>query len=104
MKDENRENKRAEAPEAPVAPETGTVPAPEEKAAEIVELSEDTAEFDLEAILEEYTGQQEGAADAPESSPDTPEPEKSQEESPSKEVGESVEPEPSEPEIAEEPS
>ena len=84
MKDENRENKRAEAPEAPVAPETGTVPAPEEKAAEIVELSEDTAEFDLEAILEEYTGQQEGAADAPESSPDTPEPEKSQEESPSK--------------------
>lgn len=104
MKDENRENKRAEAPEAPVAPETGTVPAPEEKAAEIVELSEDTAEFDLEAILEEYTGQQEGAADAPESSPDTPEPEKSQEESPSKEVGESVEPEPSEPETAEEPS
>lgn len=69
MKDENRENKRAEAPEAPVAPETGPSRRRKKRQAEIVELSEDTAEFDLEAILEEYTGQQEGAADAPESSP-----------------------------------
>lgn len=53
MKDENRENKVTE----PVAPEEQISQLPEESP-ELLEELEDTTEFNLEAILEEYSGQQ----------------------------------------------
>lgn len=67
MKDENRENKVTE----PVAPEEQSSQLPEESP-ELLEELEDTTEFNLEAILEEYSGQQ-GEPPA-EESPEEPEP------------------------------
>ena len=64
MKDENKENKVTEPAVQP--DESGQLP---EETTELLEELEDTTEFDLEAILEEYVGQPE-----PEESAEEPEP------------------------------